>query len=127
MVLRLTLLALAAALLAPAGAASATFRDFRSPSGKLGCAFFRDVGTPRTVRCDWQGSDDEAVVLKVRGKAHVVHVTDTVMNPDAPVLAYGHTKRFGKLRCKSLMTGIRCRSRRSGHGFKVSVEKRRLF
>jgi hypothetical protein len=123
---RLTLVLLAAALAAPA-TASATYRDFRSPSGKLGCAFFRDAHTPRQVRCDWLGSDDEAVVLKVRGRAHVVGVTDTVMNPDAPVLRYGHTKRFGRLRCKSRRTGITCRSRRSGHGFRVRVEKRELF
>ena len=50
---------LAAALLAPAGA-QAAYRDFRSPSGKLGCAFYSDAETPRSVRCDWAGVNDRA-------------------------------------------------------------------
>ncbi len=61
MVVRLALLAaLGAALLMPAGA-HAAYREFRSPSGKLGCAFYSDAETPRFVRCDWRGAGDHAV------------------------------------------------------------------
>ena len=123
---RLLLLLVAVALVVPA-TASARYRDFRSPSGKLGCAFYRDSRTPSQVRCDWRGADDEAVTVSVTGRARVIDVTDTVMNPSAPVLDYGDTKRFGRLRCRSRRIGITCRSTRSGHGFKVNVEKRRLF
>jgi hypothetical protein len=126
MAARVALAVLAAALLAPA-AADAAYRDFRSPSGKLGCAFYSDASTPRQVRCDWRGGDDEAVTVAVRGRARHIAATDTVLNPRAPVLAYGHTTRFGRLRCTSRRAGITCRSTRSHHGFFVSVERWRLF
>jgi hypothetical protein len=124
--MRPVLIALVAVLAFPA-AAGATYRDFRSPSGKLGCAFYSDAETPAFVRCDWRGADDRGVQLGESGRARVRHVTDTVLNPDAPVLRYGHRTRFHKLRCRSRRSGITCRSLRSGHGFKVSVEKRTLF
>ena len=102
-------------------------RDFRSPSGKLGCAFYSDTETPRFVRCDWAGVNDRGVTLTETGKGKRVKVTDTVMNPKAKVLAYGSTTKFGSLRCTSRKTGITCRSTRSNHGFVVSVEKQRVF
>ena len=114
------------ALLAPAGA-QAAYRDFRSPSGKLGCAFYSDTETPRFVRCDWAGVNDRGVTLTETGKGKRVKVTDTVMNPKAKVLAYGSTTKFGSLRCTSRKTGITCRSTRSNHGFTVSVQKQRVF
>jgi hypothetical protein len=118
--------ALAAALLTPA-AAHAAYRTFRSPTGKLGCAFYSDAETPRQVRCDWRGANDRAVVVAERGKGHYLKASDTVMDPKAKVLAYGHSTSFGKLRCTSRRTGITCKSKRSGHGFTVSVEKQRVF
>jgi hypothetical protein len=118
--------ALAAALLAPT-AAQAAYRTFRSPTGKLGCAFYSDAETPRQVRCDWRGSNDRAVVVGEKGRGHYLNATDTVMDPQAKVLAYGHRTSFGKLRCTSRRTGITCKSKRSGHGFTVSVDKQRVF
>jgi hypothetical protein len=124
--MRLVLLALAVALLAPASA-QATYRDFRSPSGKLGCAFYSDAEVPPMVRCDWQGSDDQGIDLGETGRARLRHVTDTVMNPQARVLRYGRSTRFGRLKCISRRRGITCRSLASGHGFRVSVAKRETF
>ena len=126
MALRAALLILVAALLAPA-AASATYRDFRRPSGKVGCAFYDDSRVEPSVRCDWRGAGDRGVTVGTHGRARVIKATDTVLNPDAPVLAYGRRTRFRALRCTSRRTGMTCRSTRSGHGFTVSVEKRRLF
>jgi hypothetical protein len=120
------LLPLLVALVIPASA-QATYRDFRSPSGKIGCAFYSDAETPPLARCDWFGSDDQTVEVGRRGPARLRHVTDSVINPRARVLRYGRTTRFRSLRCRSRKTGITCRSTISGHGFKVSVEKRRLF
>jgi hypothetical protein len=120
------LLTLAVALAIPASA-QAAYRDFRSPSGKLGCAFASDAETPPFVRCEWFGSDDEAFQLEERGRAQRRHVTDSVMNPQARVLRYGRTTRFGALRCRSRRSGITCRSTRSGHGFRVSVERQERF
>jgi hypothetical protein len=118
--------ALAAAALVPA-TASATYRAFRSPSGKLGCAFSADKQSPPIVRCDWRGSNDRSIMVGETGAGRRIHATDTVLDPRAKVLAYGHTTRFHRLRCTSRRTGITCRSTRSGHGFTVSVERRRVF
>jgi hypothetical protein len=119
-------LAVAGLALLPASA-SAVYLAFRTPTGKLGCAFYADRQTPRTVRCDWFGSDDRALTLTERGHARRIRISDTVLEPKAQVLAYGHSRRFGRLKCTSRRTGITCRSARSGHGFMVSVEKQRVF
>jgi hypothetical protein len=123
---KLLTLILLASLAAPASA-SATLRVFRSPSGKIGCAYFRDPHSPASIRCDWRGGNDQAVKVDVRHKARLIRVTDTVLDPDAPVLAYGHTRHFGSLSCTSRRSGMTCRSSRSDHGFTVSVERRKLF
>ena len=125
--LRLAACLAAAALALVPASASAAYRAFRSPAGKLGCAFYADQQTPRTVRCEWRGSNDRAFALQERGRTHRLKISDTVMDPKAKVLPYGRTTSFGKLRCTSRRTGITCRSARSGHGFMVSVQKRRVF
>ena len=107
--------------------ANAAYRAFQSPTGKLGCAFYSDAETPRFVRCDWEGGNDRAVVVAETGKGKRIKVTDTVRDPNAKMLAYGRTTRFGVLRCTSRRSGITCRSTRSGHGFTVSVDKQRVF
>jgi hypothetical protein len=121
-----TCLAAAALAVVPASA-SAAYRAFRSPTGRLGCAFYSDRQTPRTVRCEWRGGNDRALTLQERGRPHWLKISDTVMDPKAKVLAYGRSTSFGKLRCTSRRSGITCRSTRSGHGFMVSVQKRRVF
>jgi hypothetical protein len=108
-------------------AASAAYRPFRSPTGKLGCAFYSDTEDPPTVRCDWNGGGDRALTLGETGRAKRIKVTDTVLEPSANVLAYGKTTRFRNLRCTSRTTGITCRSARSGHGFRLSVQKQEVF
>ena len=120
-------LVLAAALLLAPAEAGAAYRAFQSPSGKLGCACYSDAETPRQVRCDWAGGNDRAVVVEETGKGRRIKATDTVRDPSAKTLAYGRTTAFGALRCTSRRTGITCRSKRSGHGFTVSVESQRVF
>ena len=122
----ITLLATAVLVAVPA-TASAALRTFRSPSGNLGCMFYSDAQTPRTVRCEWRGGNDRAVTLTERGKGKRIKITDTVLDPKAKVLAYGKTTKFGSLRCTSRTTGITSRSTRSSHGFVVSVQKQRVF
>jgi hypothetical protein len=115
------------ALLAFPAVASATFRQFRSPTGHIGCAFESGGGLPRQVRCEWDGSNDRALVLRQRGKARFIKISDTVRDPGAKVLHYGHSRRFGKIKCTSRRTGMTCRSLRSGHGFRVSVQHQTRF
>ena len=124
--MRIALLVAAVALLAPASA-QAAFRDFRSPSGKVACAFYSDAETPPLVRCDWQGADDEAMQLGETGRARRRHVTDSVMNPEARVLRYGRSTTYRRLKCISRRRGMTCRSLASGHGFRVSVDRQERF
>ena len=124
--MRIVLTAAILCLAAPASA-QATYRDFRSPSGKIGCAFYSDAEVSRFVRCDWRGADDQALQLGETGRARIRHVTDSVMNPEAKVLRYGRSTKFGRLKCVSRRRGMTCRSLASGHGFRVSVEKRETF
>ena len=124
--MRIALLVTAVALLAPASA-QAAYHDFRSPSGKVACAFYSDAETPPLVRCDWRGADDEAMLLRETGRARRRHVTDSVMNPEAMVLRYGRSTTFRRLKCVSRRLGMTCRSLASGHGFRVSVEKQETF
>jgi len=124
--MRIALLVTTVALLAPTSA-QAAYHDFRSPSGKVACAFYSDAETPPVVRCDWRGADDQAMVLRETGRARLRHVTDTVMNPEAKVLRYGRSTTFRRLKCVSRRLGMTCRSLASGHGFRVSVEKRETF
>jgi hypothetical protein len=127
--IRPTAAAIAAAvcLAAVPASAEAAYRSFRSPSGKLGCAFYSDAETPPGVRCEWSGGGDHAITLGETGKAKRVGVTDTVLDRKAKALAYGKTTTFRKLRCTSRESGISCRSTRSGHGFRVSVQKQEVF
>ncbi len=120
-------LAVAVCSAAMPAAASAAYRTFRSPTGKLGCAYYSDTEDPPMVRCEWSHGGDHAITLGETGAARHVHVTDTVMDEGAKVLAYGRTTTFRKLRCTSRTAGITCRSTRSGHGFRLSVQKQEVF
>jgi len=63
--------------------------------------------------------------LPGRGRVRVVRPCD---GPGGgPVLRYGQTWRGGPFRCKSLTTGLYCRSVLSGHGFYLSREFQRTF
>jgi uncharacterized protein DUF6636 len=110
----------------PAGA-SAAFVQFRSPTGKIGCAFESGGSLKPIVRCEWAGSNDRAVWVGRHGRAHHLRISDTVRDPHAKVLKYGHSKRFHQLRCTSRRSGMTCRSTLTGHGFTVSVQRQRLF
>jgi len=61
------------------------------------------------------------------GRAHVLCVGDTTLDPKAKVLAYGSSKLYGgKFRCTSRTSGLRC-ANRSGHGFFISRQKQSIF
>ena len=111
--------------LLPASAV-ATIRAFRSPSGAIGCIYYRDPGTKAVLRCDVQGTGDRAWRIRSHGKARRIHVTDSALDPRAPVLAYGRTRSFGTMHCTSRMSGFACKNR-DGHGFRLSRERQRLF
>ena len=112
-------------LLLPA-TAEAGIKTFRSPSGQLGCMYYNDPDVPASVRCEWTGGNDRAVVVERTGRGKRIRITDTVMDPGAKVLPYGTTRRYGPIRCTSRTSGITCRNR-ARHGFTVSVQARKVF
>jgi hypothetical protein len=117
--------ALLLVLLLPASA-EAGIKTFRSPSGQLGCMYYNDPDVPASVRCEWRGGNDRAVVVERTGNGKRIRITDTVMDPGARVLPYGATRRYGPIRCTSRRSGITCRNR-ARHGFTVSVQARKVF
>ena len=114
------------ALALPAGA-TARFTRFQSPSGNIACAYFKHGGPGPFIRCDVLSLNDAGFFLRRHGKAKRHHVTDTVADPNARVLRYGHKRRFGRYTCKSRRSGLTCKNRRNGHGFKLSREKQKVF
>jgi hypothetical protein len=123
--LAVLLAALTLAWLAPA-TAGATIRAFRSPTGAIGCLCYRDPHTPASVRCDTLNGGDHAVIVHKAGMGRAIKVTDTVLDPEAPILAYGKKRSFGGITCRSRRTGMTCKNR-AGHGFRVSREHRKVF
>src|SRR4051812_24585507 len=134
------LLALLASLvvLALPAEALAGITVFKTPSGNIGCAFFGPKG--KSVRCDVRETDDRvaprpascdldyghAFGLTPTGRGRRLCVGDTVLDPGARVLGYGHAmKRYG-IRCTSRETGLRCVNRR-GHGFSLSRGSQKVF
>jgi hypothetical protein len=71
---------------------------------------------------------DVGFILDRRHRAKRINITDTAADTTkAPILHYGKSRQFGTFRCRSRRSGLTCRSLRSGHGFKLSREKQRLF
>jgi hypothetical protein len=121
----LVALTLGISLAVPA-TASATLRAFRSPSGAIGCVYYRDPDTPASVRCDVAGAGDHAWTVANAGRARRIHVTDSALDQQAPVLAYGKTRHFGKIDCTSRPSGMTCRNA-ARHGFTVARQHQKLF
>ena len=118
---RLSLALALAALLALAVPAVAKDAVFQMPSKRIVCRV-HDEGQGLVIRCDLFFLNDRAVRMTRHGKARLIHVTDTIGDPKAPVLAYGKTKRAGPFTCTSRRTGLSCHNR-NGHGFTVSRER----
>jgi len=129
------------ALFAGAGIAQAAneFIYFKTPSGNIHCAWY-DLDQAPEVRCDIRNftasfkrsADCEldwgfafAVGAK-SGKGAVLCAGDTVISPEAKVLAYGKTFSEGGISCVSGTKGLTCKNRK-GHGFSLSRTKQRIF
>ncbi len=131
------LLALLALALVPASASAAEFRFFHTPSGNIHCLFLKAQGH-ESLRCDVYNAINSPPAqpasceldygfsfgLRPSGKARRLCVSDAVNA--GRVVPYGSSiERYG-MRCKSRTTGLTCRNR-SGHGFKLAIERQRLF
>jgi hypothetical protein len=124
-----------------AEAAGSVYVGFRTPSGNIGCGYSKFTGETANLRCEivsrlrplppkprtcTDGVWGRAVGMAPTGRASGYCITDTVMDPGAPVLAYGRTWARGGFRCTSRATGLTC-TNLSGHGWLLSRERSRLF
>jgi hypothetical protein len=116
------------------------FVTFRTPSHNIGCGYSKFAGEQANVRCDIRSGLKPrppkpkncdldwayGYAMGRRGRASTLCAGDTVLDPKAPVLAYGHTWRRNGFTCTSRATGLTCRNL-SGHGFFLSREHSRVF
>jgi len=111
---------------------------FESPSRNIGCVILDgtarcDILTrswkppARPSKCPHIVDFGQGLMVSVTGPARFVCAGDTSMDPQAPILGYGHTLSRGGLSCSSATTGMTCRSTRTGHGFFISRQGYRLF
>lgn len=110
--------------------------SFVTPSKNIGCEIADhrvrcDIATktftppPQPEDCDLDWGS--AVAVPVADVARFVCAGDTVLNRDAPVLAYGTTSKVGGFQCDSAQNGITCQAADTGHGFFLSREQYRFF
>lgn len=117
----------AAALLLAVGGASAAAGDkhFQTPSHKIQCLYTTSGGA--FLRCDVLWLNDTGFRLTKSGKGRKIHVTDSVVDTKAHVLHYGKTLKLGPFSCASRKTGLTCKTRANGHGFRLSRSKQKAF
>jgi hypothetical protein len=133
-------LAVLALLLLPAAApAKDVLKFFHTPSGNIGCLYAKVSGSRASLRCDvsdvahpapkpasCQFDYGHSFGVSTKGRARRLCVSDAVNDPSSPVLRYGTTRSFGPFTCTSRTSGLRCTAP-SGHGFKLSRAKQKLF
>ena len=125
---RLLIAALAAALLAVCAApAFARTKSFQTPSHNIYCLYMSTQGPGPWIRCDVRSLNDVGFRVDRKHKGRRIHITDSVFTPGAKVLHYGKSLRVGPFTCTSRTSGLTCRSRASGHGFKISRQKQKRF
>lgn len=127
--------ALAAALVLPTSA-SAGLVTFQVDDGNIACAMHQKYG----VRCDIAERDwepppapgpcelDYGQGLEVgkRGAGRYVCAGDTVLGLGEKVKK-GTVVEKGRYTCRVRSEGVKCVNRRTGHGFTISRERKRLF
>ena len=127
-----TLLAAGGAL-AGAATASATLIQFRSPTGKIGCAA-TNMNGPYNLRCDVQSptftpparggcdlDNGDSFSMSAKGRPVWTCHGDTALGA-GKVLGYGRTWSWGPFRCTMRTSGITCRNN-GGHGFMLSQQR----
>jgi hypothetical protein len=116
-----------AVLLAVSGTALARTKSFQTPSHNIRCLYMSTQGPGPWIRCDMFSLNDTAFRIDRRHRGLRIHVTDTVAEPGAKVLRYGRSLRVGPFTCTSRLSGLTCKSRPSGHGFKLSKQRQKRF
>jgi hypothetical protein len=124
---RALLVALVVAAAAVPATAEGKTRSFHTPSQNISCMYASNLDGGPFLRCDVYSLNDTAFTLRRRGRGHRVHVTDAVGRGAGRELGYGKSATYGPFRCTSRRTGLTCRSKPSGHGFRLSRAKQTVF
>ena len=80
---------------------------------------------PRPSSCPSEVDFGQGLTMKATGPAKVVCAGDTVLNPQAPTLAYGSSSQIGSITCTSTEADVEC-ANSSGGSFKLSRESYEL-
>ncbi|SOE18142.1 hypothetical protein SAMN05877838_3058 [Hoeflea halophila] len=119
--------------------ASAFAQDisFRSPTGNIHCMILSgaDIGArcdlldfaqsyPRPADCDLDWGF--AFAVGATGAGQPICAGDTIIDPNAPVLDYGHSVTGNGITCTSARTGVTCVNAK-GHGFTVARSTQKAF
>ena len=125
---RLSVLSLALVPLCLMAAAPAMGKSkrFRTPSHKVVCLYSTTGGPGPYIRCDALFLNDVGFFLRKTGKAKRRHVTDAV-GGHPRTLRYGRSLQLGRYTCASRRSGLKCKHRKTGHGFKISRKSQRVF
>jgi hypothetical protein len=102
-------------------------KHFRTPSHNIICLYSSKGGPGPFIRCDARFLNDVAYFLKRTGKGKRRHVTDSVNFGHPRTLRYGRSLGLGRYTCASRRSGLKCKHRRTGHGFKISRGRQRVF
>ena len=124
------------AIAVAAAPAHALFKQFRTPSSKIGCYY--STG-PTFLRCDTayptsftnkkhgrEGDYGQAFGMTRRGKANAICAGDTALAPDSAAIPYGTSRRFGPYKCTSRQSGLTC-TNAAHHGWTLSRQRQKLF
>jgi hypothetical protein len=115
----------------PAGGGPALhIEHFTSPSGNISCLIMTDTepqvrcdlaesAIPKEHDCGGTGDWGLSVTLVAGHKAAMECISDTVMQPGIPTLAYGQKTTVGAITCTSSEDGMHCADT-SGHGFRLA-------
>ena len=75
----------------------------------------------RPSSCPSEVDFGQGLTMQATGPAKVVCAGDTVLNPQAPTLAYGSSSQIGSITCTSTEADVECVNS-SGGSFKLSRE-----
>jgi hypothetical protein len=112
--------------------------EFHSSSLALGCGMSWDAEYGSSARCDVTGADYTTPLTTDckdldQGDSLVLGTTvastchgDTVLRA-GHVLARGHSKRVGDIRCTMGRSAVTCRNLVTGHGFRMSTHAYRVW
>lgn len=121
----------------PLALAASSITMFQTSSHGIGCAY---ATSPASLRCDVRHPASKAPKrpkscaldygsafgLTATHRATRLCAGDTVLDPDAKVLAYDKTRRLGPFTCTARTSGLRCTTK-AGHGFVLSRQTQKLF